>query len=115
MHEYSIVQALLAQVEAEARRREASAIHRLQVSIGQLSGVEVDLLRTAYEVFREGTPCEGAPLSIVTVPARWACSRCEGPIAAGTLLRCPECGAPARLAAGDEIVLERIEMEVPGV
>jgi Zn finger protein HypA/HybF involved in hydrogenase expression len=30
----------------------------------------------------------------------------------GERLRCPDCGLPAALRAGDEIVLERIEMEV---
>jgi Zn finger protein HypA/HybF involved in hydrogenase expression len=29
------------------------------------------------------------------------------------MLQCPRCGVPARLAQGDEIVLDRIEMEVP--
>mgnify|MGYP007027456606 CR=1 FL=1 len=28
------------------------------------------------------------------------------------LLRCPACGAAARLASGDEIVLESLELEV---
>jgi Zn finger protein HypA/HybF involved in hydrogenase expression len=36
-------------------------------------------------------------------------------VAPGAALSCPECAAPARLAAGDEIVLDRIEMEVPNV
>jgi hypothetical protein len=29
------------------------------------------------------------------------------------VLRCGDCGAAGRLSAGDEILLERIEMEVP--
>ena len=29
-----------------------------------------------------------------------------------SMLRCAACGTPARLVAGDEILLERIEMEV---
>jgi hydrogenase nickel incorporation protein HypA/HybF len=115
MHEYAIVQALLSQVEEEARRRGASAVHRLDVSIGQLSGVEVELLKTAYDVFRERTLCENAPLSIRAVPARWDCPRCERALAPGAVLRCPDCNAPARLASGDEIVLDRIEMEVASV
>ncbi len=41
MHEYSIVQALVERVDAEARARGATAVHRLSVSIGELSGVEI--------------------------------------------------------------------------
>jgi hypothetical protein len=33
-------------------------------------------------------------------------------IPAGGPLRCRRCGVPARLAEGDEIMLDRIEMEV---
>jgi hypothetical protein len=29
------------------------------------------------------------------------------------VLKCDACGSPARLAEGDEIMLDRIEMEVP--
>jgi hydrogenase nickel incorporation protein HypA/HybF len=112
MHEYSIIQALFARIEDEARRRDARAVTRVRVSIGELSGVETELLATAYRTFRERTICEGAPLEILPVAARWACPRCERPIAKGTVLRCPDCGLPARLTEGEEIVLERIEMEV---
>jgi hydrogenase nickel incorporation protein HypA/HybF len=113
MHEYSIVQALVSRVEREARARQATAVHRLAVRIGSLAGVEPDLLATAYSLFREGTVCAGAELEIQRVPARWECRACAGEVAAGDVLRCPSCGSPARLACGDEIVLDRIEMEVP--
>jgi len=33
-------------------------------------------------------------------------------IARGAVLGCPECGARAELSQGDELVLDRIEMEV---
>lgn len=113
MHEYSIVQALLSRVEAEARARNASAVHRLSVRIGELSGVEPELLASAYEFFRERTLCDRAEMVIERVPARWVCSVCGEGLARGAVLTCLACGAPARLEQGDEIVLERIEMEVP--
>jgi len=112
VHEYSIVQALVDRVEAEARARNATAVHRLQVRIGELSGVETSLLATAYEVFREKTICERAELVIEATPARWQCRDCGAGIESGAPLRCVGCGGFARLASGDEIVLERIEMEV---
>lgn len=113
MHEYSIVQALLEKVEAEARSRSATAVHGLRLRVGDLSGVEIDLLRSAFEVFRRGSICGDAELEIETVTARWSCPLCDREIERGGILRCPGCGGPARLAGGDEIVLERIEMEVP--
>lgn len=86
---------------------------RLSVRIGELSGVEVELLTTAYETFRDRTVCEGATLDVQIVPARWLCPDCGDPIERGRPLQCVACNVPARLAEGDEIMLDRIEMEVP--
>ena len=113
MHEYSIVQALVERVDAEARARQATAVHRLSIRIGELSGVEVELLTTAYETFRERTVCESAELHVTMVAAQWECPACRRAIGRGDLLSCPICAVPARLAQGDEIMLDRIEMEVP--
>jgi hydrogenase nickel insertion protein HypA len=115
MHEYAIVQALLDRVEAEARARGAASVHRLHVRIGEASGVEIDLLRTAYRVFRERTLCEKADMMIIPVPVRWECPRCGAPIPPGSILKCPECSEAAKLSQGDEIILDRIEMEVASV
>jgi hydrogenase nickel incorporation protein HypA/HybF len=112
MHEWSIVEALVGRVEAEARMRGATSVQRIEVSLGELSGVEPDLLTSAYELFREQTICKGAGLEIRSVPAVWSCPRCGRSLERGALLRCPSCDLPAHLAAGDEIFLERIEMEV---
>ena len=112
MHEYSIVQSLVDSVEKAVGPRLA-CVRRLEVRIGDVSGVDPGLLATAYEVFRAGTSCEWADMVIERVPARWECPRCAIVIAAGRALRCPSCDGPARLAAGDEIVLQRIELEVP--
>jgi hydrogenase nickel incorporation protein HypA/HybF len=112
MHEYSIVQALLEQVEAEARKHGAASVQRVSVRIGALAGVEPDLLASAYALFRERTICAQAPLDIERVEACWKCPRCAAPIPTGAMLRCPACAVPAQLVGGDEIMLQRIEMEV---
>jgi hydrogenase nickel incorporation protein HypA/HybF len=111
MHEYSIIQSLVDAVEASVRSRTAS-VHRIEVRIGELSGVDAGLLATAYDVFREGTCCERATMTIDRVPARWQCPKCWRDIAAGAVLRCLSCNEPAQLASGDEIILQRIELEV---
>jgi hydrogenase nickel insertion protein HypA len=113
VHEYSLIQALVQRVETEARSRAAVSVQRLAVRIGEYSGVDVELFKTAYLTFRERTVCEGADLDVEVVPVQWACERCGAPIGLGQPLRCPVCQSPAHLVAGDEIILDRIEMEVP--
>jgi hydrogenase nickel incorporation protein HypA/HybF len=112
MHEYSIVAALIDEVENHAG---GARVRRVQVCLGELSGVDAGLLATAFETFRARTVCDDADLVVRGAPARWACPRCKRTLAAGARLACPDCAVPARLAGGDEIVLERIEMEVPDV
>ena len=106
------MQALLERVDREVARRGATRVHGVRVCIGELAGVEIELLRTAYDTIRRGTPCEEAPLEISSVEARWECPRCATAMVRGRALQCGTCGAAARLASGDEIVLDRIEMEV---
>ena len=89
MHEYAIVRALMDRVEQEAQARKALRVHRVRIQLGE------------------------ADLDVVPVPARWACTGCGREVGLGEVLQCPACGLPARLVAGDEILLERIEMEVP--
>lgn len=112
MHEYSLVAALLKRIEREAQAHSATAVHRISLRIGTLAGVEQTLFSSAFELCRHGTICEQAELVIKTVEARWACRDCNQRLNQGEVLCCPGCGAPARLVAGDEIILDQIEMEV---
>lgn len=112
MHELSIVESLMQRVEQEAQACGASKVHAIEVSIGELSGVEVDLLRSAYSLFREASRYPDAELRITSVAARWECPQCKRPAERGKPLRCAACDRPMRLEQGDEIVLQRLEMEV---
>lgn len=112
MHEYSLVQALLERVTSEARQRGAARVTALRVSIGDLAGVEAELFRSAFELARSGTLCAQARLDLVAVAAQWRCPSCGASVAPGKALVCADCLAPARLVGGNELILERIEMEV---
>jgi len=115
VHEYSIVASLVDRVEREVAVHRGARVRRLHVAIGELAGVEIELLRTAWDTFSERSACDGAALDVRAVAAAWECPRCGRAIERGAILRCPACDRPAHLARGDEIVLERIEMEVPDV
>ena len=115
MHEYSIVQSLYDAVALHAAQRGANAVHALHVRIGEMSGVDPGLLETAWKTFRVRTICEDAPLEIEIVAAEWRCSLCGLAMRRGGVLACGACGAPATLEQGDEILLDRIVMEVPNV
>ena len=83
MHEYSLVQAMFDQIDDVIDAQHAVAVHRVRVRVGARAGVDPLLFRTAYEVYRVGTPCALAPLDIVDA------------------------------GASDELTLDQLELEVP--
>jgi hydrogenase nickel incorporation protein HypA/HybF len=111
VHEYAIASSLLRMVEERARAAGARRVLRVVVRIGAEAGVEIDLLRTAWEGVRETPVSGGAELEVNCVPVRWVCALCRAPIEAGGALRCPECDVAAVLDGGGELLLERIELE----
>ena len=112
MHEYSIIQSLVNSVEAQLAAHPDAIVRKVRVRIGELSGVDTGLLATAYDIFREQTICENAELEIDAIEAVWGCPTCGRVVRKGDVLQCPTCDTPARLVSGDDIILERIELEV---
>ncbi len=102
-------------VEEAVQTHSASSVVRLNVRIGELSGVNHELFASAFTLFREGTICADTELQIKHVPARWECSKCGQGVDQGEILRCVDCAAPARLVQGGELYLDQIEMEIDDV
>jgi hydrogenase nickel incorporation protein HypA/HybF len=115
MHEYSIAAALIERAEAEAEKHGARAVLRVSVRLGELSGVEPELLSTAFELARESTRCAAASLEVDYVKARWACASCEEVVDPKIAIRCASCGGAARLVGGEELDLCSLELEVNDV
>ncbi|MBI1200941.1 MAG: hydrogenase nickel incorporation protein HypA [Rhodopseudomonas sp.] len=114
MHELSICQALIAQVEAVATDRR-SAVRRVCLGIGPLAGVEPQLLKDAYPLVCAGTVAEGSQLDIKETAIRVRCRNCGAETAAtANRLVCGVCGDwRTDLIAGDEMLLLRVELETP--
>jgi hydrogenase nickel incorporation protein HypA/HybF len=114
VHEYSVASSLLDLVEGHVRAHGASRVLRVHVRIGEQSGVEPELLRSAWQLVSERGPAAAAALELHAVPVRWECRSCEKTLVPTVALRCSACGRPAVLAAGSELFLDRIELEVDG-
>ncbi len=115
VHELSVCQALLAQVVEIATDRGASAVSRITVEVGPLSGVEPGLLASAFEIVRAGSCAAGAILSIETTAITISCLICgaESQTAPNRLL-CAACGGyRTRVVGGDELRLRGVELLVP--
>jgi hydrogenase nickel incorporation protein HypA/HybF len=113
MHELSIMQNALSQTLDQAGRAGARRVHEIRLRIGDLSGVIPDALQFAFETLAEGTPAEGARLTIERVPARFWCERCRLEFEGSDMFaECPTCHAPSgTLRAGRELELASMEID----
>jgi len=113
MHEFSIIQSLLALVEEEAKKHKAKRVLKVVLSVGPLSGAEPHLLKTAFDAFKEGTVAEGAQLVIEEEKLKVFCRDCGKLSEKEELnLLCPLCGSlSTELRGGDELFLKSLEME----
>ena len=113
MHERSLVEALLQQVEDLMLENGAEAVTRVQISVGEFSGVEAELLRFAFDDLVEETPICGAQLVIERVPCEAACGRCEHVFAIERFrFACPQCGSgDIEITSGEHLILESVTLE----
>ena len=112
MHELSVCNALLDQVESIAREHGASSVSGIVLRIGPLSGVEADLLRRAYPLAAAGTVAADASLVIEQADIIVRCTQCntESNVQPNRLL-CASCGDfRTRIISGDELILQRVEL-----
>ncbi|NLF69835.1 MAG: hydrogenase maturation nickel metallochaperone HypA [Candidatus Anammoximicrobium sp.] len=114
MHEMSIVQTLIEQVEAEVEKSGRSGrVVGLDLVIGRLSGVNADSIRFAHEVLAPGTILEGSTLRISQPAAYSDCRACgvRAEIEAFSM-QCPHCGSDdIVIDGGRELLLQSIELE----
>jgi len=116
MHELSLCQALIDQVEGIAREHNATAVRLIKLQLGPLSGAEAPLLKHAYPIAAAGSVAEAAELVIEPMPIRVHCNSCgaESDATINRLL-CGSCGDyHTQLISGDELVLASLEFDTPG-
>jgi hydrogenase nickel incorporation protein HypA/HybF len=112
VHELSICQALIEQVEATARKEDALQVVQVRVGIGPLAGVEPQLLQQAFQLARAGSIAATASLLIDHLPIRVSCRACGQETAAEVAnLACGNCGDwHTELVSGDEMLLTQVEL-----
>lgn len=112
MHELSVAEAVIAELEELVRREGARRVARVVLRVGALSGVEPDALEFAFPVAAEGTCAEGAELVLESEPVRVRCGACGAETAADPLwMACGACGADAvEIISGADLTLRSAEL-----
>lgn len=115
MHELSVAQALVEQVEDLARQHGAKGVHLIRVRVGPLAGIVGDLLATAFPLAAAGSIAEPAQLELVAAGIRVRCRSCGAETEAqANRLLCGACGDwQTQVVSGDELILETVELDIP--
>ena len=113
MHEFSLVNMLLEQVDTLRREHTAERVASIRVSVGEFSGVEPGLFREAYEMLIEETPMRGAELQMNRVPLEGHCDDCGRDFVVERFrFACPDCSSQSvTVLRGQELVLESVALE----
>ncbi|NWG86245.1 MAG: hydrogenase maturation nickel metallochaperone HypA [Hydrogenophilaceae bacterium] len=114
MHELSVAQALIDEVEALIDRHQANAAVRIRLRIGPLAGVVPALLTSAFPLAAAGSRLENAELDLIEAPIRVRCQTCGSETeAAINRLLCAACGDwHTQVVSGDELLLESVELDL---
>lgn len=113
MHEYSVVQALLEQIEDIAKKNGAKIVTKIVTKIGIMSGVEPHLLEIAFNTFKEKTICDGAEFVMNIQPLVIKCRSCgEYSELKKIQYCCQKCGSiDVEVIDGEDMFLMSLEME----
>ncbi|OGV57938.1 MAG: hydrogenase maturation nickel metallochaperone HypA [Lentisphaerae bacterium RIFOXYA12_FULL_48_11] len=112
MHELSIAEALIEQVQ-EIAAKERATVTAIAVSIGSFSGVDPEALDQSFKIATAGTPLAGANLDIKKVPAKLLCHSCEKESCPELpLFECQYCGSmDCEMISGRDMLLQSVELE----
>jgi hydrogenase nickel incorporation protein HypA/HybF len=97
----------------KAREAEAKKITRINLVVGELSGVVPDCVQFYFDQISKNTIAEGAALNFETKPTQLKCRQCGTAFTpANHEWACPQCQeASVEITSGRECYLESIEVD----
>lgn len=112
MHELSICQSLIDNIEDAARQHAFTKVTQVTLEIGQFAGVELEALRFSFDVASRDTLAEGARLEILSRPGEGYCFECQSNVElADRLSPCPLCGSGrVQAVGGDQLKIKDLEV-----
>lgn len=113
MHEMSLAQGIVRQLEEQAQLQRFSRVWVLRLEIGPLAAVDAEALRFCFDVVTQGTLAEGAQLEIDAPHATARCLECG--VTQSVVCRynaCTDCGSyRLQLLSGDQMNIKALEVE----
>ena len=113
MHELAITQSMFDLVLQHAEKAGARKVGKINLVIGEMTGVVGECVQFYLEFLSKGTVVEGAVLDVTTVPAKARCRDCGGTFELKEFdWTCPGCsGKSLEAIGGRELFVESIEVD----
>ncbi|HOH83360.1 MAG TPA: hydrogenase maturation nickel metallochaperone HypA [Bacteroidales bacterium] len=110
MHELSIATSIIEIAEDFARSHQAEKISRIEIEVGQLSGIVKESLVFALELAVKNTVLESAEVVITEIPGKSICQACKHEFDnPDWYTPCPECQSMnTEITAGKELQIKSI-------
>ena len=113
MHELAITQDMFDLVMEQSDKAGAKKIGKINLVIGEMTGVVGECVQFYFNFISKDTPAEGATLSVRTIPPQAQCRDCGKSFEFKEFnWSCPFChGNSLEITAGKELFVESIEVE----
>ncbi len=113
MHELSIAQSIVTQLEQTVAAEKAVRVVRVDLAVGALSGVDPEALRFVYPVATDGTVAAASELVIEEVPSSVHCNACGSDTTpCFPFFVCEECASrDVNVLSGRELLIRSLELE----
>ncbi len=113
MHELAITQSLLDIALEQAKAAKAKKVNKINLVIGELSGVVADCVQFYFDFLKKGSIVEKASLAFELVPTQLKCRQCLITFSPKDFLwTCPDCHSQqVELIAGREFYMDSLEVE----
>jgi hydrogenase nickel incorporation protein HypA/HybF len=113
VHELAITQNILDIVLSEAKAAQADKITKINLVIGELSGVVSDCVQFYFDFLKKGNPAEEATIDFRLVPAELRCRDCQTNFnPQDSAWVCPNCQSTSlEVISGRNCYIESIEVE----
>jgi hydrogenase nickel incorporation protein HypA/HybF len=113
MHELSVAEALISQMEEILNKENAQKALSAKLLVGALSGIEIDALEFALPIAAEGTKIEKCDFFMEKIPVTVECKDCSKKSEPELpLVECAHCGSSnVNIIEGKDFTLKSMEIK----
>jgi hydrogenase nickel incorporation protein HypA/HybF len=107
MHELSIAHSIISLADNALSEKCKGVVTRVDLEVGELSGIEIESLEMAFSVIKTDTFLENAKLNIQVIKGKAACAKCKTIFPLHAYGKCcPECNSYSiKVVRGTELRL----------